>query len=240
MADLETVDVVLLPSLGRPASDFEHLAARLTAAGFRPLPVDLPPEVPGEPNLHDLASIVVATVDASGIDRFHLVGHAFGNRLARTVTADHPERVASLTLLAAGGYVEMEPTIARSLLACFDPALSDAEHLHHVRQAFFAPGHDPSVWADGWDQGQAGYQRSAVVRTPLEDWWDAVAPRVLVVQALQDAVAVPANGRRYAADHPDVAQLVEIDGAGHALVVEQPDAVSDALLAFLAATSSPV
>lgn len=239
MLDPEPVDVVLLPSLGRPASDFDHLSSRLAAAGFRPLPVDLPPDVPGEPSLHDLASIVMATVDAAGIRRFHLVGHAFGNRLARTITADHPGRVASLTLLAAGGYVEMEPAIARSLLACFDPARPEAEHLHHVRQAFFAPGHDPSVWADGWHQGKAGYQRSAVVRTPLADWWDAVAPRVLVVQALQDAVAVPANGRRYVADHPDVARLVEIDGAGHALVVEQPGAVADALLAFLATTPSP-
>ena len=46
---------------------------------------------------------------------------------------------------------------------------------------------------------------------------------------------VPENGRRYAAMHPDRVQLVEIDGAGHALLPERPEAISAAVLAFLTA-----
>jgi pimeloyl-ACP methyl ester carboxylesterase len=53
------------------------------------------------------------------------------------------------------------------------------------------------------------------------------------VQGLQDACAVPENGRRYVAMHPEIAQLVEIDGAGHALLPEQPAAVAAAVVDFL-------
>ena len=59
-----------------------------------------------------------------------------------------------------------------------------------------------------------------------------MAPRVLVVQGLQDVCAPPENGRRYVAAHPAEATLVEVD-AGHALLPEQPRAVVEAVIGFL-------
>lgn len=223
----------MLPSLGRGASDFATLAAALrpdhAVVAIEPRPVS------GDaPTLGALAAHVVSRADRAGIDRFHLVGHAFGNRLARCVTADHPERVASLTLLAAGGRIPPSEDIHRSLLACFDESLPPDEHLRHVRRAFFAPANDPSVWAGGWMADVALEQGAAVGRTPAAHWWDAAAPRVLVVQGLQDAVAPPENGRRYVADHAEVAALVEVDGAGHALLPEQPERLAEVVGDFLA------
>jgi pimeloyl-ACP methyl ester carboxylesterase len=228
-----TTPVVLLPSLGRGASDFDALVAALQAAGFEAVALEPPNEAHAGTTLHDLAEVVVAAIDARGWQRVHLVGHAFGQRLARCVVADHPDRVVSLTMLCAGGLVEMEPHIARSLVACFDESLSAEQHLEHVRSVFFAPGNDATVWVDGWLPATAALQRAAVQATPPGEWTSAAAPRVLVVQGLQDACAVPENGRRYVALHPEIAQLVEIDGAGHALLPEQPAAVAAAVVDFL-------
>lgn len=158
--------VVMLPSLGRPASDFDRLASDLRAAGFEPLPLEPPRSLTDQPTLHDLAAVVLAELDRRELDRVHLIGHAFGQRLARCVVADAPHRVASLVMLAAGGLVHMEPTIAASLMACFDDTLSAEEHLHHVRTVFFADGNDPTVWTDGWMRNVALLQSGAVQRTP--------------------------------------------------------------------------
>lgn len=234
----EPVEVVLLPSLGRGAEDFDDLAEALAAAGLMPIAFgpSVPTVVPPAATLHDLAALVIARLDDAGVDRFHVVGHAFGQRLARCVVADFPERVATLTMLAAGGLVPMPGHIAASLAACFDPSLPPDEHLGHVEQVFFAPGNDATVWRDGWLPEVAAYQSAAVRRTREKDWNGATAPRVLVVQGLQDVCAVPENGRRYVAAHPGVATLVEVDGAGHALLPEQPAAVADAVIDFLGAT----
>lgn len=235
MTDRAACPVVLLPSLGRGAADFDDLVTRLRAAGFEALAVEPPgaaDTVPEGSTLHDLAALVVAALDDRGWRRVHLVGHAFGQRLARCVVADHPGRVESLVMLAAGGVVPMPPDIAASLMACFDTALPAAEHREHVRRVFFADGNDPSVWAGGWLPETARLQQAAVRSTPPGEWVDAAAGRVLVVQGLQDTCAVPENGRRYVATHPQ-ATLVEIDGAGHALLPERPDEVAAAVLAFL-------
>ena len=231
----EPAEVVLLPSLGRGAEDFDQLATALGDGGFMPIAFgpSSPAVVPARSTLHDLAALVVSRLDDAGVGRVHLVGHAFGQRLARCVVADHPDRVATLTMLAAGGSVPMPDDIARSLGACFDVTLSPEEHIGHVRRVFFAPGNDPEVWRDGWLPDVAAYQSAAVRRTDAKDWNRAKAPRVLVVQGLQDACALPRNGRDFVGRHRDVATLVEIDGAGHALLPEQPAAVASAVLDFL-------
>lgn len=235
--------VVLVPSLGRGASDFDALVGALTAAGHPALAVDPPPvdalDRIGAPTLHDLAAHVghaVASRFGAGHPPVHLVGHALGNRIARCLTADRPAAVATLTLLAAGGLVEPDPDAWAALAGCFDLAAPPAVHLGHVAAAFFAPGNDATVWADGWRPELAARQRAAVEATDRDDWWGATAPRVLVVQGLQDRIAVPANGRRYVADLQAEgidARLVELDGAGHALLPEQPAAVAAAVVDFL-------
>lgn len=242
--------VALIPSLGRTAADFDRLADDLVAAGFAPLQIE--PRgldgagldgagLAGTVTLHDLAADAAALVDATGRGPAHVVGHALGNRIARCLAADRPDLVRSLTLLAAGGLVPPAEDVFRALLACFDESLDDDAHLEAVRVAFFAEGNDPVVWREGWHPAIAAAQGAAVRATPRDDWWLARAGRVLVVQGLQDQTAVPANGRRYVeelrADGID-ARLVEIDGAGHALIVEQPDQVADAVIEFLAASPS--
>ena len=47
-----------------------------------------------------------ASLDALGIERAHLVGHSLGGAVAATLAAEHPERVASLTLIAPAGLGE--------------------------------------------------------------------------------------------------------------------------------------
>lgn len=229
--------VVLVPSLGRPASDFDGLCHLLREAGYNTLPIDPRPSFPGSPTLHDLASDVVERVDALGIQKFHLIGHAFGNRLSRCIAADFNDRVLSLTLLAAGGLVEPEEKYLVALVKCFDGSLSETEHLENVQTAFFAADNDASVWRDGWYPKVMEYQTNALRRTPRDDWWNASAKRVMVVQSLQDAIAPVENGRRYVATSAPHAKLVEIDGAGHAMLPEQPDAIARAVIEFLKSSS---
>jgi pimeloyl-ACP methyl ester carboxylesterase len=51
--------------------------------------------------VEDLASDVTAILDAYGLDRAHLAGMSLGGYIAQMAAVEHPERVASLTLIAS-------------------------------------------------------------------------------------------------------------------------------------------
>jgi pimeloyl-ACP methyl ester carboxylesterase len=237
--------VVLLPSLGRGASDFDDLAVRIAAADYRTAAIN-PRGIgkskgPAAQSLADYARDVVEAIKALQIKRGSeplrpvvLIGHAYGNRLARAVAASHPEVVSNLILLASGGQVAMAPAVARALREVFDPALSPEAHIAAVCMAFFAPGNDPEVWRDGWYGAVAMEQQTATTNTPTDTWVPGGDKPIYIIQAAQDAVAPPANAEALQTAHPDCVQVTVLDNAGHAMLPEQPEWIAQLVLARLA------
>lgn len=230
--------VVLVPDLGRGAADFDALATALAAAGWRALAVD--PRGVGESegpmdrlSLADFAADIAAVVRRLSGSAAHLVGHGFANRVIRYLATTDPASVRSVTLLGAGGRVAADPSVAHLVERCFDLRLSEDERLAAVRAAFFAPGGDPAVWSGGWWPAAARAQGWALQSSTADHWWHAGDVPILVVQGLDDLLAPPENGRQLAAELPDRVRLVEIPGAGHALLPERPELVAAAVIDFL-------
>src|SRR5437016_4680070 len=122
LAQGEGPPVVLLPSLGRGAADFERIAVRLAGAGLRVLRPQ--PRGIGASrgpmtgiDLHDYAADIAAVIEhdiaqdivqdvAQDIAReggggAFVAGHAFGNRVARMLATDRPDLVRAVSLIAA-------------------------------------------------------------------------------------------------------------------------------------------
>lgn len=231
--------VLMIPSLGRGAGDFEQLSRALVAAGYRTARLQ-PRGIGGSTgtmvglSMRDLAAQAAAGIEVAGGGPAVVLGHAFGQRVARMVAAAHPGLVRAIIMLAAGGKVPPVRAAATALSAVFDESLSDSDHLEAVRVAFFAPGNDPVVWRGGWYPATRNTQVGALRATPLDDWWSGgqTAP-VLVIQGLQDQIAKPENGRLLKAEARDRVELVELEGAAHALLPEKPDEIARAVIAFL-------
>ncbi|MEN9803696.1 MAG: hypothetical protein RIS41_543 [Actinomycetota bacterium] len=230
--------VLLHPSLGRSIVDFDPLMEALTFAGFRCIAID--PRGIGtstgdvsDLTMTTLAHDVLRVAEALSIDDFVAVGHAFGNRVMRTVASVAPDRVAGLALLGAGGRVPGDPEAREAVGRCFDTSLPIDERLAAISTAFFAPSNDPRVWLDGWYPVAKVAQQRALIDSDWTSWWFANDAPLLVVQGLQDRTAPPANGRLLAAERQAPTHLTEIDGAGHALLPEQPEDVARAVIEFL-------
>jgi len=127
----------------------------------------------------------------------------------------------------------MPETSLKALIGCFDQTLSRDDHLACVKKAFFAQGNDPAVWQGGWWPEVSAMQSGAVRATPTQDWWEAGGQPMLVVQALEDAIALPANAHDLKERMPGRVTLVELQNAGHAMLPEQPDAIAKAVLDYL-------
>ena len=207
--------IVFIPSLGRGVHDFDDLSRRLAKSGYE----SILPEPRGIGasigpldgiTLHDLAADVTAVIQALGARPVIIVGHAFGNRVARVVATDHPELVKKVILLAAGGDVPMSEKTQATFARVFDATLSKEERLSAIQSVFFAGGHDPKVWAGGWYFDVAKAQQAANRATPVNQWWAGGSAPMLVLQGTEDIVAVPENSAKLEKEFPNRVRVVQI------------------------------
>jgi pimeloyl-ACP methyl ester carboxylesterase len=231
--------VVLIPSLGRGAEDFADLARRLAAAGYRairpqPRGIDGSSGPLEDITLHDFARDVAAVVEKNGGGRAVVAGHAFGNFVARTTAADFPNLVKAVILLGATHVWPVPADVRASINKSHDMSLPEDERIRCMKHAFFAPGNDPRVWLDGWHEEVMHAERGATEATPREEWWLAGRAPVLDVQPAEDVMTPPASRNRYRDElGADRVTMTVIPRAGHALLPEQPEAVAEAVLAYL-------
>jgi len=145
----EGPNIILMPSLGRQASDFNELSQSLKDRGYKSVSID-PSEDGGKMSDYavykTLETVTHSTKAASGANfydkRSILIGHAFGNRVVRMAAHQNPENVSGVILLAAGGQVPMPPEAEQSLKNIFNPLRTYRSRMKDVRYAFFAEGNE--------------------------------------------------------------------------------------------------
>ena len=236
--------ITIIPSLGRGVEDYTEkynstITKNLVEAGYKVLLIQ--PRGIGKSTgslnsdltLQDMSHDIKSTMDSLGISKLHIVGHAFGNRVARTFATMYTENVDKLMLLACGGNDSLDPEALKCLQGAFNFELPDEERLQMIGCAFFAEGNDPSSWLNGWYPKLAQFEMIAAARDPT--FFKAAGGKdFLVVQALEDFVAPPdAAGRALRDAFPDQVTYVELANAGHALTSEKPEEISAIILDYL-------
>jgi pimeloyl-ACP methyl ester carboxylesterase len=227
------------------ARDFGDLAVRLAGAGYEAIAVN--PRSgdvragTSQPTLHDLASDVADVISELHLEPAHVVGHAFGNRIARCLAADRPELIRSLVLLAAGGKYPPEPAALETARRFLEGELTAARRLDEearlaaVQSVWFTEHTDGRAWLNGWDPLQIMAFTAASDATVLDDWWGGGSAPMLIIQGLEDRIAPPPNGRDLRDSCPDRVSLIELRGTAHALLPEEPELIASAIVQFLGA-----
>ena len=229
--------IVMLPSTGRDSdADFDAVAAGLAVAGFRilrPQPRGCGHSVGPLDGItfHDFGRDIAAVIEAERQGPAILLGHAFGNWIARVTAADHPQLARGVILAAAAA--KTSPTYLREVVAkCADTTLPDAERRQQLAIGFFAAGHDPSPWLDGWHPAVFASQRRAGQSTDRAKWWSAGRAPILDLQAELDPWRPEASRDELVAELGSRVTVAMIAGASHALLPERPAAVVAAVASW--------
>ena len=236
--------IVMLPSRGRGAEDFDDVAGELVKAGFRvlrPQPRGAALSLGPMQNLtlHDLARDVAAVIRIAGDGGpAIIVGHAFGSWVARMIAIDHPELVRGVVMAAAAakaypagfaGAKELSEAVRKS----GDFTLPTSERLRYLRVAFFAPNSDARTWLQGWHPAADVIQLAAGRATQQSEWWSGGTVPLLDLQGELDPFKPRAMSNEMRDEFGERVSVVVIPNASHALMPEQPDAVAAAILAWI-------
>jgi pimeloyl-ACP methyl ester carboxylesterase len=149
------------------------------------------------------------------------------------LATDRPELVKAVSLIAANvGRNPSPPNVRAAIRTSADTKASDEDRVKAMQFVFFAPGSDARVWLSGWYPDVLAAQRIAGDRTSRELDYAAGKAPILYIQPSHDPLARVDEADEYKHAIGDRVTVVVVPNSAHAVIVEQPAAVSDALIAY--------
>jgi pimeloyl-ACP methyl ester carboxylesterase len=184
--------------------------------------------------------------DALGLKSFDLIGHSMGGRVAWMFAAEHPERVSRLIILDIVPFKPNNwPAAPGTRFATLEDAVAAAREPRYVNTREdlfrrFAARHFEQSSDGSWIWRSDPKLRRAPTEAPgfsatVEEQWAAlrqVQCPTLIVSTELNTFQPRAGKEEMVAAMPD-ARLVDIQGVGHDVLLEQPEALVAAVRTFL-------
>jgi len=212
--------------------------------GFNVLALDLPGHGkstgPARASIQDMAGWVLRVLDAAGIDQAVLVGHSMGSLIALEAAASAPQRVEKLALIATAFPMKVSNALLDTARA-HDPAAIEMINVwSHSARAQSGGNRAPGQWIMGGslrllERTQAPLYNDFNACNRYAAGSDSAAKLtcpVLVISGSRDVMTPPRAAKQLAEKFAKPTSVL-IEGSGHDLMAEQPDAVLDALISFV-------
>ncbi|MDF3298650.1 bifunctional 3-oxoadipate enol-lactonase/4-carboxymuconolactone decarboxylase PcaDC [Streptomyces tropicalis] len=240
--------LILGPSLGTTWHMWDRQIPELTKQ-WRVFRFDLPGHggAPAHPtgSVADLANRLLATLDGLGVQRVGYAGCALGGAIGMELALRHPERLASLALIAAsprfgtadefrqrGVIVRtngLDPIARTSPDRWFTAGFAAAQPAITEWAVQMVRTTDPGCYIAACEALASFDVRAELAR---------IGVPTLVLVGSEDQVTGPAQARTLVAGVPD-ARLAVVPGASHLVPVEQPGAVTDLLVRHFSTAWQP-
>ncbi|WP_106400994.1 bifunctional 3-oxoadipate enol-lactonase/4-carboxymuconolactone decarboxylase PcaDC [Actinocorallia populi] len=228
--------LILGPSLGTSLEVWKHQVDAL-ARRHRVLRFDLPGHGgsatdPAADTVERLARLVLELADAQGWETFHYAGISLGGAIGAALAASRPERVSSLAMICSSArFGTAESWLERAALV---REKGMAPMVAGSPGRWFAGPHDEALVAGISSVDPEGYAAccSALAGYDLRERLGRITCPTLVLAGRDDVATPPAHARELADGIADAA-LTEVPRAGHLAPVDQPEAVTTALLNHL-------
>ena len=232
--------VVMLPSYGRDGGDdFDATATRIAAAGY----LVVRPQFRGTAGssgpldgvtMKDLCQDVATAVREFASGPSVVLGHAFGNIVARGVALYFPNRVTAIGLLAASSSAPPHD-VGITPFQAGDLDAPEADRLAALQRGFFAPGHDARAWLSGWYPATLAMEKRTVPQGDLSksDLWGGGNSPILEVIPEFDPFKPRAQWTELRDQFGSRVTTRIVAGASHALFPEQPDGLLEAIMPWL-------
>ena len=195
------------------------------------------------PSVEAIADWLHALLDAAGVPAAALIGHSLGALAVLAAAARQPARVTRIVLLGPAVPMPVSDVLLDAAKANDHVAYELINGWSHSPGKQLGGSPVPGMWLMGSGMRLMERTRPGVLYTDLaacHAWADgltaAAAARcpTLLLLGARDLMAPPKGAPALIAALAD-RRVVTLPDCGHALMAEQPDAVLDALAAFLPA-----
>ena len=236
--------VVFVHGAGMDHSVWVMPARYFARNGLNVLAPDLPghgrSEGPAMDSIVGMADWVVRAMDAAGLEAAAVAGHSMGALVAYALAAQHPQRCRSLALLGISAPMPVTSTLLEAAGDNDHAAIDMANTWSHSARARLGANENPGLWMMGTGQRLLETAAPGVFHADLSacnnfepDALDgrAVSPALVLLGTADQMTPAPTVLRIL--ERLDRADTVQLDGCGHSMLSEQPNAVLDALITIV-------
>jgi pimeloyl-ACP methyl ester carboxylesterase len=239
--DPDQGSIVFVHGAGMNHTVWTLFARHFARHGRNVIAIDLPGHgrSAGQPcaSIEEMSDWVVDLLDALQLQQAALVGHSLGSLVALDCAARHPGRVRTIALVSCTAPMQVSDAILDAAAANDHAAFNMLTEYGYSKRHLYGGNSNPGMWMVGstlrlfersrpgvlhadvsaCNNYQAGLARAATVKCPVlvvSGEGDRLTP-VRTTQPLLDALPSPT--------------VRIIQGAGHTLMVEAPNALLDVL-----------
>ncbi len=248
--DAKLPSVVFVHGAANDHSPFLLQSRYFAYHGCNALAVDLPGHGRSEgaplTTIGAMADWLASFMDAAGIGSAALVGHSMGSLVALECAARHPARARALALIGTAAPMPVGDGLMGAAREDRHAALDMLNIWGHSASAQIGGNTVPGMWMTGAYVRLLERARPQVLHVDLKACHEYADGRtsaakircpVLFVLGTRDLMTPPRSAKDLQAAIPE-ARTVVLEGAGHALMAERPDAVLDALIGFVRGSKS--
>jgi pimeloyl-ACP methyl ester carboxylesterase len=188
--------------------------------------------------IESIADWLMEVLDAASVKQAAIVGHSLGSLAAIAAAARHPDRVRAIALVGSTLPMPVSEALLEAAENDWHEAIDMLTIWGYSKSAQLGGSPTPGLWMLGagvrlmeragpgviytdlkaCNEYAGGSEQAATVRCPA-----------LLILGERDLLTPPRSARRLAETLPD-AETVILEGCGHAMLAEQPDAVLDQLI----------
>lgn len=199
-------------------------------------------EGPPLATIPEMADWVMRLLDAAKLDKASVVGHSMGALVALECAARHAQRIERIALLGIAYPMKVSDAFLEAARENRQEAYDMDTIWAHAPRVPLGGNPNPGMWMYGDTLARLARLGPGVLYAGLKacheySGGDAAAAKLrcpaLFLLGQRDQMAATTSGAALAQKVPR-AQVVQIAPSGHSLMAESPDAVLDALAAFLA------
>lgn len=212
--------------------------------GANAVAVDLPghgrSEGPPKLSIEAMGDWVAGVIETLGAEKAMLVGHSMGALICLQAAAAHPNAVEQLALLGASPAMPVHPALLEAAAANLPLAGELVSSWGHGSVGHIGGNRAPGGWLMGHalkllDKAPKDVLHNDLAACNAYENGMAAAKAIqcptLLISGSEDRMTPAREGAKLAAVIAK-AELAELKGSGHLMLVEKPDETLDALIAW--------
>jgi len=208
------------------------------------LAVDLPghgrSSGPALESIELLAVWIAALLQAAGVQKVTLVGHSMGSLIAMECASRYPQLIAKLVLVGTAFPMKVSEDLLSATRNDETTAQTMVNLWSHSALAHYPGSPGPGFWVQGVNRRLMQRQKPGVMHVDFRACnaytngliaCAGIRCPVLLVLGKRDIMAPPHFAKEIMKVLSD-RRVIEIEGAGHAIMAEKPDELLDAIRSF--------